>query len=153
METAEVDVEIREMTPSDIDGALALWQGMEGIGLDEVVDSPQGIAQHLVRNPGLSSVATVGGDIVGTVLGGHDGRRGYLHHLAVVEQHRRRGIGRGLIERSLRALRELGIRRCHVFVFEEGAAAQAFWRAVGWQRREDLSIMTRNIIDADGNPC
>lgn len=153
METAEVDVEIQEMTPSDIDDALALWQGMEGIGLDEVVDSPQGIGQHLARNPGLSFVATVDGDLAGTILGGHDGRRGYLHHLAVAERHRRGGIGRGLVDRSLHALRELGIRRCHVFVFEEGAAAQAFWNAIGWERREHLSIMTRNIIDVDGNPC
>lgn len=148
-----MNVEIREMTPSDIDEVLALWQAMEGIGLDEVVDSPRGIEQHLTRNPGLSFVATVDGNLAGTVLGGHDGRRGYLHHLAVVERHRRRGIGRGLIDRSIHALRELGIRRCHVFVFQEGAAAPAFWSAIGWQRRQDLSIMTRNIIDVDGNPC
>ncbi len=153
METDEVDVEIREMTPSDVDQVLVLWQGMEGIGLDEVVDSPEGVEQYLAQNPGLSSVATVGGDIVGTALGGHDGRRGYLHHLAVVERHRRGGIGRRLVDRSLHALRESGIRRCHVFVFEEGAAAQAFWNAIGWERPEYLSIMSRTIIDVDGNPC
>lgn len=153
METAKVDVEIREMTPSDVDQVLALWQGMEGIGYDEVADSSEGIGQYLGRNPGLSSVATVDGDLVGTVLGGHDGRRGYLHHLAVIERHRRGGIGRGLVEWSIRALRESGIRRCHVFVFEEGAAAQAFWNALGWERPEYLSIMSRNIIDVDGSPC
>ena len=149
METAEVDVEIREMTPSDIDEVLALWQGMEGIGFDEVADSPEGIGQYLARNPGLSSAATVDSDIVGAVMGGHDGRRGYLHHLAVAERHRRGGIGCGLVDRSLRALRESGIRRCHVFVFEEGAAAQAFWNAIGWERPEYLGIMSRNIIDGD----
>jgi ribosomal protein S18 acetylase RimI-like enzyme len=139
-------VEIREMTIDDYAAAAVLWAAVEGVGLSQA-DSPAGIAQYLRRNPGLSFVAHDNGQLVGAVLCGHDGRRGYLHHLAVAESHRGRGIGRTLVYRCLDALRSIGIAKCHLFVFATNYAAIGFWESSGWERRNDLVVMSRYTAD------
>jgi len=141
-----VAVEIRPMTIADYDQVYALWQACEGVGLS-AADEPQAIRAYLERNPGLSAVALDGGRVVGTVLCGHDGRRGYIHHLAVAQSHRRRGIGRALVERILSALMAQGIQKCHLFVFGENRQAIAFWERVGFSQRVELVMMSRQIAD------
>ena len=102
-------ISIRPMVATDIPAALALWQGLPGIGLRNA-DRPEALARYLERNPGCSFVASgEDGEIVGVSLCGHDGRRGYLHHAAVLPAYRRRGIGRRLVEHCLAALRDEGI--------------------------------------------
>jgi ribosomal protein S18 acetylase RimI-like enzyme len=130
----------------EIAQALELWAASEGVGL-RGADEPAALARYLARNPGLSLAAHDGGRMVGAVLCGHDGRRGYLHHLAVAASHRRRGIGRALVERCLDGLRRDGIAKCHLFVYQHNAAGQAFWRALGWHARDDLLLMSRNLTD------
>src|SRR5580693_6650003 len=98
---------LRAMAPSDYDAVFALWQASEGIGLNES-DTREAIAAYLGRNPGLSVVAEIENKIAGAVLCGHDGRRGYLHHLAVGHQHRRHRLGRALVDESLTRLRAQG---------------------------------------------
>jgi ribosomal protein S18 acetylase RimI-like enzyme len=90
----------------------------------------------------MSFVATVDGIIVGAVLCGTDGRRGYLHHLAVHPKHRRQGIGRGLVERSLRALQQVGIDKCHLMVLANNQDARDFWHRIGWKARPDVDLMS-----------
>ena len=136
-------VTIEEMTDEDYDEVFALWRASEGIGLSEA-DSAEGIAGYLVRNPGLSFVARDGETLVGAVLCGHDGRRGYLHHLAVSPASRGRGIGRALVAECLARLRQQGIQRCHLFVFRENRDALAFWQRIGWRTRADLTMMSRD---------
>jgi len=133
--------EIADFTPADYDDALALWQVTEGITLRDA-DSREGIERYLLRNPGLSFTARDAGGLVGTVLCGHDGRRGYLHHLAVAPSHRRQGLGRRLIDRSLAGLRAIGIEKCHLFVVAENHPARDFWRRLGWVEREDIVTMS-----------
>ena len=99
---------LRVMTPADYDAVIALWRGCEGIGLTES-DTRPAIAAYLARNPDMSFVAEAGGRLVGAVLGGHDGRRGYLHHLAVDPAWRRRGLGRELTDAVLARLRAEGM--------------------------------------------
>ena len=135
------NIHIREMTMADYDAAMALWQRTEGMGL-RPADAPEHIARYLARNPGLSFVAMDGDNLVGTVLCGHDGRRGYLQHLAVERAYRGRGIGKALVERVLNALRDVGIRKCHLFVIKENQAAIAFWRHIGWELRQDIVTMS-----------
>ena len=132
------------MTIKDYEAVTALWRSTEGIGLSEA-DSRDNIRSYLERNPGLSSVARQGGEVVGALLCGHDGRRGFLHHLAVQEEHRRLGLGRMLVEMSLRHLAQAGIMKCHLFVFQENEAAKGFWQKLGWNRRLDIGIMSKNI--------
>ena len=124
---------------------LALWRSCEGIGLSDS-DTREALAAYLVRNPGLSLVATdADGVIVGAILGGHDGRRGYLHHLAVAPAHRGQGLGRQLVEESLARLHQLGIEKCNIFLYADNAAGRAFWLREGWSPREDLVVVQKVI--------
>jgi putative acetyltransferase len=135
---------IRPMTPESYDQIIALWQSAEGVGLSEA-DSPEAIGQYLARNPGLSLVAWQDGRLVGAVLCGHDGRRGYIHHLAVRPEARRQGIGRRLVQECLAGLRRQGIQKCHLFVFRANEEAIAFWQAIGFTGRDELSMMSTYI--------
>ena len=137
-----MSVVIREMTIQDYDQVLALWQASEGVGLSDA-DSEESIASYLHRNPGLSFVAHDGEHLVGAVLCGHDGRHGYIHHLAVSESHRRHGLGRALVERCLSALRRAGIDKCTIFVFADNRDTIAFWKSIGWTQRVELVMMSQ----------
>lgn len=138
------ELRIRAMTAADYDAVIALWRVTDGIGLSAADERDQ-IVAFLERNPGLSRVALRGEVLVGAVLCGHDGRRGYLHHLAVVPAERGRGLGRVLAEQCLDGLRALGIGKVNIFVYADNAEGQAFWRATGWAGRGDLLIMQRTL--------
>ena len=136
--------EIRQMTMQDYDAAMSLWQSTEGVGLSKA-DSRDAIARYLERNPAMSFVAYDGSQLVGTVLAGHDGRRGYLHHLAIRPSHRKQGIGRQLSEYAMLALKAEGIDKCHLFVFGKNETGRAFWSRVGWNERPEIMIMSHDI--------
>jgi putative acetyltransferase len=136
-----VTIAVSEMTPQDYDAVVHLWKQTEGVVLSDA-DSPESVASYLRRNPGLSFVAREEATLVGVVLCGHDGRRGYLHHLAVAASHRRRGVGSRLVHRCLEGLRAAGIGKCHIFVFAENRHARAFWHAQGWEKRDELVLMS-----------
>ena len=136
-------VEIVRFTPEDIPEALELWRQSEGMGL--FGETPELLASCLERNPGLSSVARDGGTLVGAVLCTHDGRRGYLQHLAVARSHRRRCIGGLLVAACVAGLERLGLPRCHLFVQRGNDEAVAFWTRAGWSRRTDLVMMSRTL--------
>lgn len=138
------DFLIRDLTIDDYEAVLALWQGTEGIGLSRA-DERQAIASYLDRNPGLSFVALADEQLVGAVLCGHDGRRGFIHHLAVRASHQRQGMGQALVERCVDALRLQGIDKCHLFVYATNSNARAFWQRLGWQPRDDLMVMSKII--------
>src|SRR5690349_12036470 len=121
--------DIRAFRADDHAQALALWQATAGVGLSGA-DSFENVARFLVRNPGLSFVATEADVVVATILCGHDGRRGLIHHLAVASRCRRAGIGRALVSRALAALRREGIEKCHLLVFDENAEGRAFWKSI-----------------------
>jgi len=137
-------LQIREFTMADYDSAYALWSATEGVGLSQA-DEPGNIALFLLRNPGLSFIAEDGGTVVGAVLCGNDGRRGFLHHLAVDRGHRRSGIGRALVQRCLAALSAAGLRKCHIFVMADNGEGQRFWRSIGWEERTTLKVMSRDV--------
>jgi ribosomal protein S18 acetylase RimI-like enzyme len=111
------------------------------VGLSEA-DSQTGFERFLGRNPGLSFVALDSDQLIGGALCGHDGRRGYIHHLAVSPSHRRRGIARVLARRCLGALAAEGIQKCHVFVFADNRAGRFFWEASGWPARVELVMFS-----------
>jgi len=125
------------MSIRDYDEVLGLLESIEGVRLRSA-DSQEGIARYLERNPGCSFVAEAEGEVVGCIMSGHDGRRGYLQHLAVAPSYRRRGLGRELVTRSLLKLVEQGISKAHIDVLTSNVAGTAFWVSQGWQRREDI---------------
>ena len=137
------DYRFQPMEKGDLPEVIQLWQRMEGIGLSES-DSYSALSFYLQRNPGLSWVVrNRDRELFGAVLCGHDGRRGYLHHLAVAPDWRRKGIGRALVDRCLSSLRELKILKCNVFLFSHNPEGEAFWGGMGWKGREDLVLMQR----------
>lgn len=139
-----MNIEIHPFTMDAYDRVFALWQQCEGVGLSEA-DSPANIQAYLSRNPGMSFIATAGGAVVVAVLCGHDGRRGYLHHLAVDPQSRRRSVGRRLVDHCLSALQRAGIHKCHIFVLNHNQDGMAFWRSARWTPRSDISLISKSI--------
>ncbi len=135
---------IRPFEIDDHPAATALWQATEGIGLS-VSDTRENIAAYLGRNPGMSFVATEGNALIGAVLSGTDGRRGYLHHLAVEPAYRGRGIGRDLVNHCLRALGRAGLPKCHLFLFRANRSGRAFWEQIGWTLRSDLDVVSIDL--------
>lgn len=128
------------------DEVYALWDRCSGVGLSSADERDQ-IAAYLARNPGMSFLALDGSAVVGIVLGGHDGRRGYLHHLAVDDDYRRQGIGRQLVANCLSALTAEGIQKCHLFIFHENEGGIAFWQAQGWTLRQDIRVMSKHLSE------
>lgn len=139
-----MQIDIRAMQLEDYENVLALWQGMPGIGLSSA-DSKAALAQFLSRNPGLSLVALDDGQVVGTILAGNDGRRGYLYHMAMAPAYRRRGVGKTLLQRCLAALEAEGIEKSHLFVYQENEEAKRFWEKCGWVQRHDLVIFSKDL--------
>lgn len=125
------------MEIADYDTVVELMRATPGVSLRDA-DSRESTARYLARNPGLSFVAASESDIIGCVMCGHDGRRGYLQHLLVHPDHRRKGVARALVERTLAALDALGIRKSHIDVYKTNAPAAAFWRRIGWTQRTDI---------------
>jgi ribosomal protein S18 acetylase RimI-like enzyme len=131
-----MDYTIRQMMLDDYDRAYALWRTADGVCLDEE-DSRDGIALYLRRNQGLCFVAIVGEQLVGTVLCGHEGRRGILRHLVVAPDFRGKGIARDLINHCRAALAREGIRKCNIFVLDSNVEGRRFWEHMGWRLLED----------------
>lgn len=124
---------IREFVADDLDGALGLWSGTEGLGLNES-DTHEALCRFLDRNEGFSAVAiSDDGTVVGAVLCGHDGRRGTIHHLAVAVPYRRQGVARQLLEHCLRRLEAAQVPRCNVFLYNDNAEGTRFWTRNGFE--------------------
>ncbi|WP_020593949.1 GNAT family N-acetyltransferase [Kiloniella laminariae] len=129
---------IREMQPGDHGALLALFSSTPGVTLREA-DNKEATERYLERNPGLNFVVEQNNVIVGCVMCGHDGRRGYLQHLIVSEGFRQQGLGEALFQKCLTALANLGIDKTHIFVFKNNDLANAFWQSKGWSLREDVN--------------
>ena len=135
--------QLRPMTPQDYPAVIALWQQSEGLTLRDA-DSEPAITAYLARNPGLSFVAQHDDQLIGAVLVGSDGRRGYLQHLSVTDEWQGKGVGRALLQAAIQALQEIGVEKTHLFVHAENQGAQAFYRHLGWQERADIQLYSFN---------
>jgi len=135
---------IREMKLADYSAVVDLWEKTPGLALSDA-DSEKHIDLFLKRNQGFSFVAEAGNRIIGTVLCGHDGRRGFIYHLAVYDDYRKKGIGRNLVDRCLIKLADDGIAKCHLFVLEENNCARLFWGRIGFCKRDDIYIYSKNL--------
>jgi N-acetylglutamate synthase len=126
------NIKIREFSINDFDAVLELWQRVEGLEIAEG-DDKEGVANFLVRNPGLSRVATDGLAIIGVALCGNDGRRGYIYHLAVDPGYQTRGLGKRLMDECLGGLRRAGLKRALILVADDNPRGRKFWRRHGWE--------------------
>ena len=133
-----VPAAICEMRMEDYDAMVAMWKKTPGMGLNEIDDSREGIERFLRRNPGTSFVAKTADGIVGAVLGGHDGRRGALYHLAVLPELRGSGVGRALVCASVDAIAREGISKLGIHVFSDNEIGSRFWEQFGFVNRTDV---------------
>lgn len=138
-------MEIRTMTIEDYEKVYKLWSNTAGIGMRNLDDSKNGIAKFLKRNPTTNFVATDNDEIVGVILSGHDGRRGYIYHTAVDINYRRQGIGRRLVESVYKALDEEGITKIGLVVFRNNDIGNLFWKSIGWEERVDLNYYNKSL--------
>ena len=99
----------------------------------------------LIKNVGLNYVCEDEGKIIGTILCGEDGRRGYLYHLAVDKDYRRKGIGTKLVSLVFDNLKKKDIIKCHLFVYYENELGKTFWEKTGWYKRDELIIYSKDI--------
>lgn len=128
---------LRTMSPDDYDALVDLLRRTPGVTFRDA-DSREATARYLVRNPDLSFLAYCDGELAGCVMSGHDGRRGYLQHLAVLPAFRRRGIANALVDRCLSGLERLGIQKCHIDVLRSNPSGAAYWESQGWRLRTDI---------------
>lgn len=140
-------MQIRNMTIADYDKVYALWMSCKGLGLNSVDDSREGIERYLKRNPQTCFVAEQEGEIVGVIIAGNDGRRGYIYHTTVDPNQRKSGIGKKLVEAALCALRECGITKVALVVFERNETGNGFWERMGFAKRDDLVYRNIQLID------
>jgi ribosomal protein S18 acetylase RimI-like enzyme len=138
---------IRPMTIDDYERVCALWMSCKNMGFNNLDDSRAGIGRFLARNPNTCLLAGMEGEIAGVILAGHDGRRGYIYHMAVAEEHRRNGVGTALVERCLEALRVEGIHKVALVAFKYNEAGNAFWEKMGFTVREDLNYRNRALSE------
>ncbi|MGN1147428.1 MAG: GNAT family N-acetyltransferase [Lachnospiraceae bacterium] len=130
---------VRTMTIEDYEGVHALWMTIKGFAIRSIDDSKVGVERFLKRNPTTSVVAEEDGQIVGAILCGHDGRRGCLYHVCVREDHRMRGIGKAMVVHCMEKLKEEQISKVSLIAFTVNDIGNAFWKCIGWTKREDLN--------------
>ncbi len=123
----------------DYNEVYALWKKIRGFGIRSIDDSREGVERFLKRNPTTSVVAVEDDRIVGSILCGHDGRRGCFYHVCVDAEYRRQGIGKSMVVASMEALKEEHINKVCLIAFTRNDVGNAFWNTIGWTRRLDLN--------------
>ncbi|MCR5053291.1 MAG: GNAT family N-acetyltransferase [Lachnospiraceae bacterium] len=134
------DVTIRVMEESDYEKVHELWMQIKKFGIRSIDDSREGVERFLRRNPGNSVVAEKDGEIVGTILCGHDGRRAGFYHVCVKEEYRKQGIGKAMVSFAMEILRKEKVNKISLVAFKDNELGNNFWNKEGWERREDLNM-------------
>ena len=143
------DIHIRPMLIEDYDDIYQLWISTKGMGLNNLDDTKTGINIFLQRNPNTCFVATFHNKIIGTIISGHDGRRGYIYHTTVFEKFRNKGIGQKLVASSLATLKTEGINKVALVVFSNNNLGNLFWEKLGFKKREDLIYRDKTINEME----
>lgn len=138
---------IRKMKLSDYETVYSLWLSCKGMGLNDLDDSRIGIEKFLKRNPETCFVAEINDKLIGVIMAGNDGRRGYIYHTAVHPDFRNQGIARTLVETVMKALKECGISKVALVVFERNQIGNDFWEKLGFTVRDDLIYRNKSIVE------
>ena len=136
---------VRVMKIEDYDQIYTLWSKIKGFGIRSIDDSREGIERFLKRNPTTSVVAEEDGKIVGAILCGHDGRRGYIYHTAILPSYRNKGLAKQLVDCAMSALDKEGINKVALVAFKKNDIGNGFWEHIGFIERDDLVYRNKNI--------
>lgn len=143
---------IKIMTVDDYDCVFDLWESIPNLGLRSLDDSKEGISRFLKRNPTTNFVAYKNNLLVGAILSGHDGRRGYIYHTVVRLEYRKQGIGTELVKAAIGALQNEGITRVCLNIMESNEDGKAFWRNQGWDKKDFLGFYSKSITTRENIP-
>ncbi len=138
----------------DISVMKKLWHLVPGVGIGRG-DDPASLVTFMDRNPDTCLILKKRNAVIGTVLGGFDGRRGYIYHLAIHPDQQGKGYGKMLVHKVVEELKRMGAHKIHLFAFKDNHPALIFYEGLGWQRRQDIEVMsydTSLIID-ETNCC
>lgn len=138
---------IKKLTIDDYDKMYALWLSCKGMGLNDTDDSREGIRRFLDRNPDTCFGAYEADMLIGVILAGNDGRRGFIYHTAVSPEYRGKGVGTALVNAALEALGRLGITKTALVVFGKNEVGNAFWEKQGFTVRNDLVYRNRALVE------
>jgi ribosomal protein S18 acetylase RimI-like enzyme len=132
---------IRLMQAADYPQLRTLWRSFPGNALTDA-DEPEGFERFLAHNAPHCFVAEEGERLAGSVMAGHDSRRGYVYHLAVDATNQRSGTGRRLMETVEKSLHDAGIEKIHLFIYTDNPA-RTFYEKIGWTWRTDIGVMSK----------
>ena len=138
---------IRNMILDDYDDVYALWMSCAGMGLNNLDDSRNGIDAFLKRNPSTCFVAEDDNRLVGAIMVGNDGRRGYIYHTVVHPEYRKQGIASQMVDVALQSLKQCGIHKVALVVFDRNEVGNQFWENCGFTIREDLVYRNKTITE------
>lgn len=138
---------IRKMTIDDYDAVYSLWMSCVGMGLNNLDDSKEGIDKFIQRNPDTCLVAESDSAILGVIMVGNDGRRGYIYHTAVHPDYRKQGIAKKLVDCVMNELSVLGINKVALVVFDRNKTGNAFWESQGFTVRNDLVYRNKALAE------
>ena len=140
---------LRKMIIEDYDNVYSLWMSCVGMGLNNLDDSRSGIDKFLKRNPDTCFVALDNDVIIGVIMVGNDGRRGYIYHTSVHPNYRKQGIGRKLVDTALDSLLQLGINKVALVVFERNKTGNDFWEKMGFASRKDIIYRNKALVEIE----
>lgn len=143
---------IKRLTMDDYEKLFEMWKNTPNMGLRSLDDSKEGISLFLKRNPTTNFVAYDDDKLIGTILCGHDGRRGYIYHTVVLPEYRRQGIATNLVDMAVKALQEEGITRVCLNVMETNEQGKKFWIDRGWEKKDFLGFYSKAITDKENLP-
>lgn len=135
------------MQKSDYESVYSLWMKCKNMGFNNVDDSEKSISKYLERNSRTCFVCVRNEKVVGVILSGHDGRRGFIHHLAVDPDFRRQGIATELLRQALNALKKEEISKVGLFVFAYNSDGNAFWEKQRFTLRTDINYRNKALVE------
>jgi ribosomal protein S18 acetylase RimI-like enzyme len=139
-------IQIREFCfPADYELVFALWKGIEQGVHTGRSDTPAEIEKKLGRDPDLFLVAEANGCIIGSVIGGYDGRRGLVYHLAVSSEFRGLGVGSRLMDELESRLRAKGCLKCYLLVTVDNPEAEIYYQHRGWQHMDAIRLYGKEL--------
>ena len=143
----KTDMEIIPFVLDRYEEVYSLWMSCKNMGFNNVDDSYEGIGKLVLKNPETCFLALEDEKVIGTVLAGNDGRRGYVYHLCVAEKYRRQGVAGRLVDAMLDGMRKEGISKVALVMFSYNEDANAFYEKIGFTKRNDLIYRNIALVD------
>lgn len=133
-------MKIENFTMESYELVVDLWI-KSGISVGST-DTREELERMLQRNPNLFLIGKINNSVIGVVMGGFDGRRGYVHHLTIDPDYQRRGYGKIIMADLIEKFRKIGVHKIHLFIEKYNKDVVEFYRNLGWEIRDDLIMMS-----------